>query len=86
MASSPGANGNNGPRPVPQPVRAPRRLVLLSAGEDSAVEKVLAEYPGEEARRVHQDIQQLAAQYPGRLIAAEWLSPRGWKRFLYCRK
>jgi hypothetical protein len=66
--------------------RAPRRLVLLAEGEDSAVASVLAEYPGEEARRLHEQMPQLAAQHPGRVVAAEWLGPRGWTRFLTCRK
>ncbi len=67
-------------------MRTPRRLVRLRGGEDSEVETVLAEYPGEEARKVHQDIQRLAAEQPGQLIAAEWLGPLGWTRFLWCRK
>jgi hypothetical protein len=66
--------------------RAPRRVVLLTAEEDSAVAAVLAEYPGEEAHKVHEAIQQFAAQHPGRIVAAEWLGPRGWVRFLSCRK
>jgi hypothetical protein len=67
--------------------RVPRRLVLLAAGaDDGPVEKVLAEVPGDEARKVHEDIQRLAAQNPGRVVAAEWLGPLGWTRFLWCRK
>jgi hypothetical protein len=66
--------------------RAPRRLVLLAAGDDGPAEKVLAEYPGEQARKVHEDIQRQAAQHPGRVVAAEWQGPLGWTRFLWCRK
>jgi hypothetical protein len=66
--------------------RAPRRLVLLAADQDSSVERVLAEYPGEEARKVHQEVQRLAVEHPGRVVAVEWLGPLGWTRFLWCRK
>ena len=68
--------------------RAPRRIVLLSGGEESDVQRVLAEYRGAEVTgtRIHQDIQRLAAEHPGQLVAAEWLAPLGWTRFLWCRK
>jgi hypothetical protein len=66
----------------------PRRLVLLAGDEGSAVERVLAEYPGAEGRGkvVHADIEKVAVRHPGRCVAAEWLGPLGWTRFLSCRK
>ncbi len=68
--------------------RCPRRLVLLVAGEDSDVAEVLAEHKGADVsgKRLHAEIQRLAARHPGRCIAAEWLGPLGWTRFLWCRK
>jgi hypothetical protein len=68
--------------------RAPRRLVLLADGEYGEVERVLAEYQGAEVsgKRLHADIQRLAAEHPGRCVAAEWLGKLGWTRFLWCRK
>jgi hypothetical protein len=68
--------------------RAPRRLVLLADGEDSGVTAVLAEYRGAEVsgKRLHADLQRLAAEHAGRYVAAEWLGPLGWTRFLWCRK
>jgi hypothetical protein len=64
-------------------------LVLLADGEDSAVAEVLAEYPpGTDGvgARVHGDIQRYADEHRGRQVAAEWLGPLGWTRFLWCRK
>jgi hypothetical protein len=60
----------------------------LAGAADGEVERVLAEYAGAEAlgSRVHQELRRLAAEYPGRYVAAEWLGPRGWVRFLWCRK
>jgi hypothetical protein len=69
--------------------RAPRRLVLLAGDDDHAtVEGVLHEYPPEQVsgNRLHADLQRLAAEHPGRCVAAEWLGPLGWTRFLWCRK
>lgn len=68
--------------------RVPRRLVLLEAGEDSGVVAVLREYQGSEVsgKRLHADLQQYAADHLGRCVAAEWLGPQGWTRFLWCRK
>jgi hypothetical protein len=62
--------------------------VLLASGEDSAIAEVLAEYQGAEVsgKRLHADLQRLAAQHPGRCVAAEWLGSLGWTRFLWCRK
>jgi hypothetical protein len=92
------ANGHGGPsqRPGPRPApdahqgtpRAPRRLVLLKEGGDSPVEAVLAEYCGADVsgNRLHTDLQRFASEHPGREVAAEWLGPLGWTRFLWCRK
>jgi hypothetical protein len=68
--------------------RSPRRIVLLEADEHSGVARVLAEYDGPDVsgNRIHQDVQRLAAQHPGRHVAVEWLGPQGWTRFLWCRK
>jgi hypothetical protein len=68
--------------------RCPRRLVLLEDGEDGEVAEVLAEYKGADVsgRRLHADLQREAARHPGRCVAAEWLGPLGWTRFLWCRK
>lgn len=67
------------------PARAPRRIVLLEADRNSPVAQVLGEYTGEEisGRRLHEDLQRFAAEYPKRIIAAEWLGPLGWTRFLW---
>jgi hypothetical protein len=86
----PNANGNNisaGKREA-STTRAPRRIVLLEAGEESGVAAVLAEYRGAEVsgNRVHDDVQRFAAEYSGRHVAVEWLGPLGWTRFLWCRK
>jgi hypothetical protein len=86
MESSANAGPGNGPPSPARSGRVPRRLVLLAAADGGPVEKVLAEYPGEEARKVHEELPRLAAQNPGRVVAAEWLGPLGWTRFLWCRK
>jgi hypothetical protein len=91
--SQPGGNGGNGGAARPAPgassaPRCPRRLVLLQGGESSDVEQVLAEYHGAEVSgtRLHADLQRLAAEHAGRHVAAEWLGPLGWTRFLWCRR
>ncbi len=68
--------------------RAPRRVVLLTGGEQGEVAQVLAEYHGAEVtgKRLHEELVRLAARHPGRLVAAEWEGPLGWTRFLLCRK
>jgi hypothetical protein len=67
--------------------RQPRRLVLLAGGEQGVVKEVLLELHGEEVsgKRLHADVQRLARQHAGAVIAAEWLGPLGWTRFLWCR-
>jgi hypothetical protein len=63
--------------------RVPRRIVLLGADEASQV--VLVEYQGTEisGKRLHADFQRLAREHRQHRIAAEWLGPRGWVRFLW---
>ena len=75
-------------KPVSSSPRCPRRLVLLRDGEDSEVESVLREYHGAEVsgKRVHAEVQHLASAHSGRYVAAEWLGPLGWTRFLWCRQ
>jgi hypothetical protein len=67
--------------------RCPRRVVLLRDGEDSEAEHVLQEYQGAEVsgKRLHVEVQRLASEHRGRYVAAEWLGPLGWTRFLWCR-
>ncbi len=68
--------------------RAPRRIVLLVGDKNSEICEVLREYHGDEisGNKVHADIQTFAAKYPGRTVAAEWLSKLGWTRFLWCNR
>ena len=81
------ADGNGGASGKPT-ARVPRRLVLLRDGEHGEVERVLGEYTGAEAdgTGIHTDVQRFAAEHPGKHVAAEWLGPLGWTRFLWCRK
>lgn len=86
--SSNGASpSGNGSRANPSP-RCPRRVVLLRDGEDSEVDRVLQEYHCAEVsgNRLHADVQRLAEERRGRCVAAEWLGPLGWTRFLWCRR
>ncbi len=68
--------------------RAPRRLVLLAGDDHGPVEQVLLEYTPEQVSgtKLHADLQRLAGEHPGRCVAAEWLGPLGWTRFLWCRR
>jgi hypothetical protein len=70
-----------------QKERAPRRLVLLE-GEDEGPSRVLLEYAPAEVRdsRLLADLQRLAEENKGQTVAAEWLGPLGWTRFLWCRR
>jgi hypothetical protein len=85
---APSANGNSTPAGSSSSSRCPRRLVLLEDGEQSEVAEVLAEYKGADVsgKRLHAEIQRLAAHHPGRCVAAEWLGTLGWTRFLWCKK
>jgi hypothetical protein len=90
MAYSNGVNHLNGKAREPDKpmTRAPRRIVLLTDGEQSEVGEVLVEHKGDEitGNRLHAEIQKQAAAHPGRLVAAEWLGNLGWTRFLWCKK
>jgi hypothetical protein len=68
--------------------RATRRLVLLEGEEQSSVERVLLEYAPAEVRdsRLIADLQRFADEHRGKHVAAEWLAPLGWTRFLWCRR
>ena len=85
--NSAGPNGKVAPA-LAQTARCPRRLVLLADGEDSEVKCILAEFTGSEARGkgIHDEVQRLANEHRGMHVAAEWLGPLGWVRFLWCRK
>jgi hypothetical protein len=74
---------NNSPTGMTGSERVPRRIVLLAV--DEAMEKVLAEYQGTEisGKRLHTELQRFAREHHPRRIAAEWLGPRGWVRFLW---
>ncbi len=81
-------NGYGASKPSSDSTRCPRRLVLLNEEERSEAGQVVAEYRGNEVsgKRLHADLQRLAAEHAGKMIAAEWLSKLGWTRFLWCRK
>ncbi len=68
--------------------RAPRRIVLLQSDETSDVDRVLAEFAGEQisGRRLHVELQKRALEHPERTVAGEWLGPLGWTRFLWVQK
>lgn len=68
--------------------RKPRRLVLLEGEPNGPAARVLAEYQGSEVsgNRLHADLQRLSEENAGRYVAAEWLGPLGWTRFLWRRK
>ena len=86
--SSNGASSSGNGSAAHSSPRCPRRVVLLCDGEASEAERVLLEYQGAEisGKRLHADVQRLAAEHRGRYVAAEWLGPLGWTRFLWCRK
>jgi hypothetical protein len=68
--------------------RLPRRIVLLTDSEQSAVSDVLLELHGTDitGKRLHTEIQSQAAAHPDCWVAAEWLGNLGWTRFLWCKK
>jgi hypothetical protein len=85
-----GQSGNGRPplgRTETDSDRRPRRLVLLNGTEDCEVRQVLAEYPAGAIKgsQVHAEVRRLAAEHPGVFVAAEWLGPIGWTRFVWCR-
>lgn len=85
ISSAPGPAAKSSTSSSP---RCRRRVVLLRDGEDSEVESVLAEYASSEVsgKRLHADVQRLADEHRSHLVAAEWLGPLGWTRFLWCRR
>ena len=66
----------------------PRRIVRLKSDADSDVREVLQSYEGATiiGSKIHAEVQRLAAQYPGEVIALEWLGNRGWVRYLTCKR
>ncbi len=68
--------------------RCPRRIVLVEGGEQGEVSRVLAEYEGAQVsgKRLHQDLVRFADEHHGAAVAAEWLGPLGWTRFLWCKR
>jgi hypothetical protein len=86
---SPQANGTAHPHPGSTAApRCPRRIVLLRGDEQSEIEQVLeVQEDGQvSGRQLHEAVRVHAVDHPGRLIAAEWLGPLGWTRFLWCRR
>jgi hypothetical protein len=84
-------NGTNGTGKQAVPgasQRSARRIVLLSGDEHGEVSRVLLEMKADEisGRRLHAEVQRLAQEHAGTIVAAEWLSTLGWTRFLWCRK
>lgn len=80
--------GEKNGAPAAKSARCPRRIVLLEGDEQGPVSRVLAEYEGTQVsgKRLHQDLTRLAQEHRGALVAAEWLGPLGWTRFLWCRR
>jgi hypothetical protein len=70
------------PRPV-------RRVVLLEGDERSGVEAVLWESTARESSPQRGALRRLAAERPGRVVAAEWLEQtkagEGWRRYLWMK-
>lgn len=68
--------------------RAPRRVVRLTGDEQSEIAEVLREYKDADVsgKRLHEDVRQFAEAHRGEQIAAEWLGPLGWTRFLWCKR
>lgn len=83
-----GTNGTGKQGVLVASKRCPRRIVLLSGDEHGEVSKVLMEMNADDisGRRLHAEVQRLAQENAGAIVAAEWLSALGWTRFLWCRK
>jgi hypothetical protein len=88
MGPSFGKNGNGRAAGPVMSRRCARRIVLLRGGDEGAVCEVLLELRDGEVsgKRLHAEVQRLAAEHAGELVAAEWAGPLGWTRFLWCRK
>jgi hypothetical protein len=87
VGPSHGRNGNGRPAALGTR-RCARRIVLLKGEHDGTVCEVLLEMRDEEVsgKRLHAEVQRLAQEHAGELVAAEWAGPLGWTRFLWCRK
>jgi hypothetical protein len=83
-----GTNGTGKQAVMGASKRSPRRIVLLSGDEHGEVSEVLMELNADEVsgRRLHAEVQRLAQEHAGMIVAAEWLGVLGWTRFLWCRK
>jgi hypothetical protein len=68
--------------------RRPRRMALLRDGDSSEPDHVLVEFRGRDAvtADLSAEAGRFAEQHRGRCVAAEWEGPRGWIRFLWCRR
>ncbi len=60
-----------------------RRVVLLTGGEDSSLERVLWE--SSQPVNLIGKLRELAKANPGLLLAGEWKGPRGWERYIWLR-
>jgi hypothetical protein len=82
-------NGKTGATKAPAATeRCRRRVVLLMDGDQGGVAAVLLEMPAAEVsgNRLHAELQRLAYEHAGAVVAAEWIGPLGWTRFLWCHK
>ena len=66
----------------------PRRIVRLSGDENSEAAEVLASFEGADVigSKLHAELQRLATQHAGQIIALEWLGNLGWVRYVTCKK
>jgi hypothetical protein len=66
----------------------PRRIVRLKGDAESKVREVLASFEGSEivGSKIHAEVERFATQFPGEVIALEWLGNIGWVRFLTCKR
>jgi hypothetical protein len=55
---------------------APRRIVLVTEGGEPVVLATPAVSP------LHAELRRQMANHPGQRVCGEWLSPRGWVRFV----
>jgi hypothetical protein len=66
----------------------PRRIVRLKGDAESDVREVLQSFEGAAVigSKIHAEVQRLAAQFQGEVIALEWLGNMGWVRYLTCSR